>query len=198
MKILTFSRTIQTSFVLSLHLAFLPQTWCDTIQNGSFESPTVPPIVLTPAVPDTWQRTGSEAYVLNGRYGPAQDGLQYLGIKNGSALSQVFNIATAGAYTLTWFDSTEFNGPDQTSPYTVIVQDSANATITSASFDANNVSGVGVWVPRSLSVTFPNTASYKLIFLGQSGAFAELSLIDNVCLAAVSAPPNIALNAGGV
>jgi hypothetical protein len=194
MKTLTFRRAIHISLALLVHFAFAPQSWCNVLLNGSFESPSVPPIVLIPAAADSWQRTGTEAYVLNGRYGPAQDGVQYLGIKNGSTLSQTFLVNTGGTYQLTWFDSTEFNGPDQTAPYVVSVRDSADAAIASASFDANNVGGIGVWVPRSIEVTFTNPGSYTLSFLGQSGAFAELSLIDDVSLTA----GNITLNNGGV
>ncbi|TAL05750.1 MAG: hypothetical protein EPO07_03140 [Verrucomicrobia bacterium] len=181
-------KTIIAAFALCAVMG-LPARAQNLIQNGSFESPAVPPIILSATVPVSWQRNGSEAYVLNGRYGAAQDGQQYAGVKNGSSLSQAFIIQSAGSYTLTWFDSTEFNGPNQQSPYTVFVRDSANNAVQSATFDANNVTGVGAWRARSLGLALaPGT--YTLTFLGQSGAFAELSLIDNVSLpgAANTAP----------
>ena len=180
---------MKTTFGLVAACALIglaPSAPANLIQNGSFESPTVPPFLISTLAPDMWQKTapGGQAdlaVLLNGRYGAAQDGLQYIGVKFGASVYQSFTISAPGTFSLTWFDSTEFNGPNQLSPYTASVRDSANNIAASADYDANNITGVGFWTARGINFALAS-GTYTLSFDGHSGPFAELSLIDNVSL----------------
>jgi hypothetical protein len=157
------------------------------VLNGSFESPTVPTNTLSPTPATSWQMSGLHAWTIHGLYGTAsslyplpEDGQQYAAVGNASTLSQAFTVGNPGTFALSWFDSTEYNGAGQFSPYSVIVFASGGSTVASANFDAN-ASGLRVWTPRSFGFTLA-PGSYTLTFQGNAGVFAELSLIDNVSL----------------
>jgi len=123
--------------------------------NGSFDSPTEPANTFSIAVPDSWVGSG-DIRILNGDYSPGyplpHSGQQYGMVGAASALSQTFTVSVAGRYAVTWFDSTEFNGPDQTSPYTVIVLDAGANTIATTSLDAN-ASSLRLWTQHSIEMT---------------------------------------------
>ena len=156
------------------------------ILNGSFESPSVPPNVVSSTAPTSWLAGGGFVAIIRGDYSPgyplAQDGQQYATVGNSSSLSQAFTIDSPGTYELSWFDSTEFNGPDQHSPYSVSVTDSMSNIVASADFDAN-ATALRVWAPRSIQFTLV-AKTYTLRFDGHAGVFAERSLIDNISLQA--------------
>jgi hypothetical protein len=155
------------------------------VLNGSFEAPSIPPNTSSPTPPASWTMTGSLAGLVNGDYSPGyplpQSGQQYASVGGSSSLFQTFSNAAFGAFTLTWFDSTEFNGPNQQSPYSVSVIDTAaNLVVSTNSYDAN-ASSLRVWRLRSVTFVLAPGA-YTLRFDGHAGPFAERSLIDNVSL----------------
>ena len=163
------------------------------ILNGSFESPFVPVNTQSPTPPTSWLASGAYESIINGDYSSLyplpQHGQQYATVGNSSSLSQAFTIGSPGIYVLTWFDSTEFNGPGQFSPYSVAVTGSVGNTVASANFEANAL-GLRLWAPRSIQFALvPDT--YTLRFDGHAGVFAERSLIDNVSI--VPEPSSLAL-----
>jgi len=152
--------------------------------NGSFESPTIPAGIVSATTPTFWQTNGAYAGLIHGDYSPGyplpQDGQQYAALGNSTTLSQAFTIGSSGTYVLTWFDSTEYNGLGQFSPYSVTVADSVGNTVASADLDAN-ASGLRLWLQRSLGFAL-TPGAYTLRFNGHANVFAEMSLIDNVSL----------------
>lgn len=167
--------------------------------NGSFESPSVPTNIISATIPTSWSGSGPLLGMIHGAYGTLypplpQDGQQYVALGNSSSLSQVFTISSPGNFTLSWFDSSEFNGPGQFSPYQVIVTNSIGNTVMNASFDAN-ASGFGVWTPHSIGLALA-ADTYTLSFYGNAGFFAERSLLDNVSLVPEPSSISVVLAAG--
>src|SRR5262245_35104545 len=162
------------------------------ILNGAFESPTVPANTSSQTIPDSWLGGGfGDGYIgiINGDYSPGyplpHGGQQYGHLGFSSSLSQEFTVSRSGKYVLRWFDSTEFNGPDQTSPYTLTILDSGTNTVATENFDANT-SALRLWTQRSIVVNLaPGT--YTLLFEGHAGFFAEQSLLDDITLNQYSA-----------
>jgi len=154
------------------------------ILNGSFEEPPLAAGTAWQVAPTSWVRSGSLAYIIHGDYSTlyplAQEGDQYAGLGNSSSLSQTFEVGTAGTYMLTWFDSSEYNGPNNSSPYSVAVIDSAGAAVSSANFDAN-AGSLRAWVKRSIPLTL-TSGKYTLRFEGHVAVSGEGSLIDNVSI----------------
>ena len=173
-----------SSLIVSAFLGSSTQAQ-NLILNGSFESPTVPANTFSQTVPDFWIGSGyGNGYIgiINGNYGPllplAHSGQQYAHLGYSSSISQAFTVTGPGKYVLSWFDSTEFNGPDQTSPYTVTILDSGANTVVTEDFDAN-ASGLGLWTQHSIQLTLAS-GNYTLQLDGHAGFFAEQSLLDDV------------------
>lgn len=161
------------------------------IINGGFESPTVPANTFSQTVPDSWLGSGAGGgYIgtINGNYSPSyplpHTGQQYAHLGYSSSISQAFLVTITGQYTLSWYDSTEFNGPDQTSPYTVTILDTSANTVVTKNFDAN-ASALGLWTQHSIQLSLVPGA-YMLQFSGHAGLFSEQSLLDDVSIQPVS------------
>jgi hypothetical protein len=150
--------------------------------NGSFELPLIQSNVVSTTVPASW--IGSNVFIVNGDYSALyprpKDGRQYAGLAHASALLQSVTINLSGTYILSWFDSSEYNGPGLLSPYTVIVSNCVGGVISSTDFDANPTA-FRLWTPHQISmVLVPGT--YTICFAGRTEIFAETSQIDNVAL----------------
>jgi hypothetical protein len=173
----------------------LPAHAQNLILNGSFESPSIAANSILQTTPVSWLG-GNQPIIINGDYSPGiplpQDGQQYadLGhfpsLSQAAFLSQAFTVSSPGSYVLNWYDSTEFNGPGNSSPYSVTVSDGAANVVTAANLDAN-ATGLRVWKNRALTLTLPADA-YTLRFEGHVAASGEGSLIDNVSLLFVPEP----------
>jgi hypothetical protein len=181
-----FSITVLAAFVF-----VAPAHAQNLLLNGSFETPIISAnsSLLTP--PTSWE---GNAFIVNGdfstRWPLAQHGQQYAGLGNPSAsLSQAFTVGRAGNYVLRWYDSTEFNGPGNTSPYTVSVTDGSTTTVASVSLDANALA-LREWTQRSLPLTLAQ-GDYTVRFQGQVPMNGPPSLLDNVSL--VPEPPTFVL-----
>ena len=157
------------------------------ILNGGFESPKVPLNTFSTTVPDSWISSGyGGGYIgiINGEYGAGNplphSGQQYAHVGYSSSLSQVFTVSNSGKYVLRWFDSTEFNGPDQTSFYSMTVLDSGANAIVTKDLDAN-ASGLRLWAQHSIELTLAPGA-YTLRIDGHAGFFGEQTLLDDISI----------------
>ncbi len=154
----------------------------NVLLNGSFESPSIPSNSVLDTDPVSW--SGTNFVIINGDHSPSyplpQDGQQYVQLGHSSILSQAFSIGINGVYMLAWFDSTEFNGPDSQSPYSVSVIDGGGNPVVSEDFDANSIS-LRSWSPHSLQVALVQ-GDYTIQFEGHVGQSGEGSHIDNVSL----------------
>ncbi len=161
----------------------------NVILNGSFESPSIPANSILQATPDSWLGD-SQPVIVNGDISPGyplpQDGQQFVslghfpGLPQAASLSQAFTVISPGNYILSWFDSSEFNGPAASAPYTVIVTDSVAGNVVSENYDSNATT-LRAWTPRSIALTLdPDT--YTLRFVSNQAPSGESTLIDNVIL----------------
>lgn len=157
------------------------------VQNGSFELPSIPDNAALSVTPTGWNWSGTAGFVINPGVGslPAQAGEQFADIGNtsASALTQSFQIDTAGSYRLTWFDNADAFAA--VAPYRV----SFSGGNASQDFDANE--GIdGQWNARSLLLEF-TTGLHTLTFAPRDTAGplpAQDRFIDDVALAAVPLP----------
>ncbi len=157
------------------------------ILNESFESPTIAANSTLQTTPDSWLGD-SQPVIVNGEISPGyslpQDGQQFVslghfpGLPQAASLSQAFTVISSGSYVLNWFDSSEFNGPANSAPYTVIVTDSVAGNVVSENYDSNATT-LRVWTQRSISLALtPDT--YTLHFISNQAPSGEGTLIDNV------------------
>lgn len=174
---------IITTLAVSVAVGFSAHAQ-NLILNGSFESPAITANALSyPTVPDSW--LGNNVGILNGTYGGIDtlyplphSGQQYLHLGSSSFLSQAFTVSSPGKYVLSWFDSTEFNGPDTASPYSVTVSDSAANTVASKNLDAN-ASSLRLWTQHSIELMLAS-GTYTLRFEGYAAFYGEKADIDDV------------------
>lgn len=180
-------KTVITGFASLSLLLSAPAALCSLLENGSFEAPPIPAGSVQQATPSGWSWSGSTGFIFSSTAGSisAPDGQQFVDIGNTPAFSlqQVFAIAEAGSYLLTWTDNA--NAFPQESPYTVTVSGGA-----SSRFDANE--GIdATWNSRSLLLNLA-PGSYTLAFTPADipGPLpAQDRFIDNAALvAAVPAP----------
>lgn len=83
-------------------------------------------------------------------------------------------------FSLSWFDSTEFNGPGNASPYNVSILNSANSPVVNLNFDANALA-LRMWNPRLLTLLL-TADTYTLRFQGNAPLNGEGTFLDNVAL----------------
>lgn len=164
--------------------------------NGSFESPVLPPNNGSITTPDLWQPATSAPSLLNGVFAPGypapQDGQQYiaLGVEGDGTpdgVSQAFTITNAGAYVLSWFDSTPL-GFGMTSPYSVSVFNSAAQTVAVRNLDAYR--GTLEWVSHSIQLSL-SSGAYTLQFRAEPPIGHVGAAIDNVSLTRSCPPASI-------
>ncbi len=171
-------------------LAIVLSAWFDAsapahasiLQNGSFESPTVSPGFTFGAIPSGWGGTPGGLFNtgLSGWPNP-EDGQQYLDLGNWAGhftLSQTFTIGAAGAYQVSWYDSTAIV-PPANSPYEVSVDG------VSGNFDATHFSLD--WALKSLPVNL-TVGIHTLTFAAQGVFGGYDTLLDNVNIALVPEP----------
>lgn len=157
--------------------------------NGSFETPDVPSgSVLFGATPTGWTTTGpSNNHMFDnpldgaGGWPDGQDGRQYAALLGSltptlnSGLSQVFTVAAAGDYVLSWFDSAYLGVVG--APYGVSIIGSPLFSVFGSPLGATD------WHERSWEFTL-NPGTYSLAFRPTT---LGVTLLDNVSL--IQKPP---------
>jgi len=179
------------------------------ILNGSFEAPVTPANDKSSTIPEHWVGN-SAAGTINGSihsFPVAEDGVQFAAIgNNGVAIGQIsqgFSTTIADAYSLNWYDSAGYDGPDPvfSAPYSVSLLDGIGGVVLTQNFDAYP-SQVGVWTERLLDVTL-GAGDYTLVFTSLQQPFGHAAMLDNVSLLPSSIPEPatttavLALVAGG-
>jgi hypothetical protein len=159
---------------------------------GGFESPTIPSSSQLAVVPTSWTG-GANTTIVNGN-DPGRPlplaGQQYVAVATSQTLSQLFTVASAGGYTLQWFDSASHEATSSV-PYTVNLLSSTSQVVAAANLDAFHVQD---WFGRSLNVNL-SPGNYTLSFTatGAGGPGGFSPGIDSVSVTAVPEPTTCSL-----
>ncbi len=195
-----FRFTCNTFFTLTVVLTLTTAPSANAqnlLSNGSFEAPLIAPNSALRTTPTAWQGDGSYLYIINGQYGGPttnyplpQTGQQYIGLGNQSSITQSVAVDRTSSYSLSWFDSTAYDGPGSLSPYTVQVSNSAGQSVLNEHLSITPTR-INEWNQRLYNFTLvPDT--YTVRFVGQIPVFGSISMIDTVRLTAVPAPSALA------
>ncbi|MDE3066635.1 MAG: VPDSG-CTERM sorting domain-containing protein [Verrucomicrobiota bacterium] len=177
MKTQTFGKMAALGVVSIICLAASPAAWANLIQNGSFESPTLPFATISGTSPNNW--TGGQYLISQGTFNfpNAEDGLQYEDPVNSNpgTLSQTIAITTAGNYVLTFW----LNGYNGNSYGMNLFFPSHTGSYVGPLGAFYTGTGSSTWAVETFSFSFLTTGSLTLEFLPGSAA---PNLIDNVDL----------------
>jgi phospholipase C len=181
---------------LSLSLIFLAPSLSAVAQvnllsNGSFESPAGATAYGHPTSWDPSNRPDrSEPSIIiqpNTNYPAAEDGNQYIGIGTEADgthdfVAQTLSLASAGTYTLSWYDSAPYVGAAYTTaPYIVAVLNDAGDQVTSIGLDAYHGT-THPWVQHTMNIVISTPGSYTFEFTGNCPPSGLGACIDNVSL----------------
>ncbi len=176
------------------------------LNNGSFEDADILDGTYTVSNATGWTGT---YYVMdpnaagglpnvNPAWPQAFDDQQYVDIGNstGFSLSQSFNVASAGAYRVTWADHTAlgFDPSLWSSVYQVSLTGPSAITVGGTTFNALHANGN--WGQRNEVVNLL-AGNYTLSFQAQGSSTLD-ALIDNVSITAVPEPGTWALLLAGI
>lgn len=168
------------------------QARANLIVNGSFETPTNPPVVngfaIFPSIPG-WTGPGGVEIQRNSVLGPgniASDGVQYteLNVNFPTSISQVIATDPGQAYILSF----DYAARPNTGLNVATVSFTGNSPVTLSATSPGTIT----WLPMSFLVTATGPTS-TLTFTGVAPNSSLGNLIDNVRLEAVPEPASLVL-----